>query len=91
MQSALFNRLIQILQTHFLIEADLLRGNLYLEDLGITPPEKMELFNLFEEEFQIHLSETDERNIRTVLDTVTVLKSCLNRPSLQPIHPYNYA
>jgi hypothetical protein len=92
MQSALFQRLEEILQRHFMVEADLLRANRYLEDLGLTQPEKKELFNLFEEEFHICLTEQDERSIRTVYDTVSVLKNCLrSRPALQTIHPYNYA
>jgi regulator of sirC expression with transglutaminase-like and TPR domain len=52
MQSALFQRLEEILQRHFMVEADLLRANRYLEDLGLTQPEKKELFNLFKPSFQ---------------------------------------
>lgn len=50
-------RLASILKNHFLVETSGLRSWKYLDDLGITQPEKKELLNLFEDEFQIIISE----------------------------------
>lgn len=78
MRIDLKERLAKILENHFMVESGSLRGYRYLEDLGITNAEKMELFNLFESEFQIMLNEHDERRIRTVKDTVSVLQQYLH-------------
>jgi acyl carrier protein len=82
MHSELKNRLANILKNHFLVETSILRSWKYLEDLGITQPEKRELFNLFEDEFHIQISETDEKKIRTVRDTVSIIQQNLGHESL---------
>ena len=56
----------------------MLRNGKYLEDLGLTSPEKKELLNLFEDEFKIELSEKDERKIRTVRDTIFIINQYIN-------------
>ena len=70
-------RLASILKNHFLVETSGLRSWKYLDDLGITQPEKKELLNLFEDEFQIIISEKDERSIRTIRDTVFIIQQNL--------------
>ena len=77
MKTELKERLASILKNHFLVETSGLRSWQYLEDLGITQPEKKELFNLFEDEFKIKISEKDERNIRTIRDTVFIIQQNL--------------
>lgn len=82
MPSALLkDRLANILRERFLVDTRSLRSWKYLEDLGITQPEKKELINLFEAEFKIELSEKDERQIRTVRDTVSILHHYLDTRS----------
>jgi acyl carrier protein len=76
------SRVAGILKNHFLIQDSRLRGYRYLEDLGLTKPEKKELLNLFEDEFDIKLSEKDELKIRTVGDTVSVLRNYLHNDSV---------
>jgi acyl carrier protein len=78
MKTELKDKLEKILSNHFLVDARKLKGSRYLEDLGITLTEKKELLNLFEDEFQIQLNERDERNIRTVRDTVNILNQYLH-------------
>jgi hypothetical protein len=79
MRSELKERLSEILHNQFLVDTGKLRGGIYLEDLGITAHEKKQLLNLFEDEFQIELNERDERSIRTIRDTVSVLHQYLHR------------
>jgi hypothetical protein len=81
MQTQLNDRLACILRDHFLVDTRSLRSWKYLEDLGITQPEKKELLNLFEDEFQIELSEKDERSIRTIRDTVSIIHHYLGSQS----------
>lgn len=84
MKAELKEKLEKILSHHFLVDATRLKGSRYLEDLGITLAEKKELLNLFEDEFQIQLNEQDERSIRTVRDTVNVLKHYLQPNTTVP-------
>jgi acyl carrier protein len=79
MHSEIKQQLTRILRNRFLIDAGRLRAGKFLEDLGITDAEKKELFNLFEEEFQIQIKQKDERNIRTIRDTVFILQQYLNQ------------
>ena len=81
MYTELKERLSSILKNHFLVEPSGLRSWKYLEDLGITQPEKRELFNLFEDEFKIKISEKDERSIRTIRDTVSIIQQNLGSNS----------
>lgn len=67
----------RIFSRHFLIPNRRIRGFRYLEDLGITQPEKLELLNCIEEAFQVEISEADSRRIRTVDDTITILDKYL--------------
>jgi acyl carrier protein len=60
------------------VDTRLLRNGKYLEDLGLTSPEKKELLNLFEDEFKIELSEKDERKIRTIRDTIFIINQYIN-------------
>jgi acyl carrier protein len=76
------DRLENILRNQFLVDTSGLRSWKYLEDLGITLPEKKELFNVFEEEFKINISELDERKIRTIRDTVSIIQQNLGSRSL---------
>jgi acyl carrier protein len=76
------DRLENILRNQFLVDTSGLRSWKYLEDLGITLPEKKELFNVFEEEFKINISELDERKIRTIRDTVSIIQQNLGSQSL---------
>ena len=78
MNSTLKDRCAYILRNHFLVDTRTLRNGKYLEDLGLTSPEKMELLNLFEDEFQIELSEKDERKIRTIRDTIFIINQYIN-------------
>lgn len=82
MYTELKERLASILKVHFLVETSGLRSWKYLEDLGITQPEKKELFNLFEDEFKIQISEKDERSIRTIRDTVFIIQQNMGPESL---------
>jgi acyl carrier protein len=78
MNSTLKDRCSSILRNHFLVDTRMLRNGKYLEDLGLTSPEKKELLNLFEDEFKIELSEKDERKIRTVRDTIFIINQYIN-------------
>jgi acyl carrier protein len=82
MYTELKERLSDILRNQFMVDTSGLRSWKYLEDLGLTHPEKKELLNLFEEEFNIHISEKDERNIRTIRDTVFIIQQNLEPESL---------
>jgi hypothetical protein len=76
------DRLENILRNQFLVDTSGLRSWKYLEDLGITLPEKKELFNVFEDEFKINISELDERKVRTIRDTVSIIQQNLGSRSL---------
>lgn len=78
MNSTLKDRCASILRDHFLVDTRILRNGKYLEDLGLTSPEKKELLNLFEDEFKIELSEKDERKIRTIRDTIFIINQYIN-------------
>ena len=78
MNSTLKDCCTYILRNHFLVDTRTLRNGKYLEDLGLTSPEKKELLNLFEDEFQIELSEKDERKIRTIWDTIFIINQYIN-------------
>jgi acyl carrier protein len=67
-----------IFKRHFLIPPSSLKGRKYLEDLGLTKLEQNEMLNYFEEEFQIKFSEQDEKRIKTVNDTISILDKYLN-------------
>jgi len=67
-----------IFKRHFLIPPSSLKGKKYLEDLGLTKLEQIEMLNYFEEEFKIKFSEQDERKIKTVNDTINILDKYLN-------------
>jgi acyl carrier protein len=72
------NKFDFILKRHFLISPSNLKGRRYLDDLGLTKLEQREMLNYFEDEFQIQFSEQDERKIRTVHDTLSILDKYLN-------------
>jgi len=82
MYTELKERLSVILRNQFLVDTTGLRSWKYLEDLGLTQPEKKELLNLFEDEFNINISEKDERSIRTIRDTVFIIQQNLGTESL---------
>ena len=67
-----------IFKRHFLIPPSSLKGRKYLEDLGLTKLEQNEMLNYFEEEFKITFSEQDEKRIKTVNDTISILDKYLN-------------
>jgi acyl carrier protein len=67
-----------IFKRHFLIPPSSLKGRKYLEDLGLTKLEQNEMLNYFEEEFKIKFSEQDEKRIKTVNDTISILDKYLN-------------
>jgi len=67
-----------IFKRHFLIPTSSLKGRKYLEDLGLTKLEQIEMLNYFEEEFKIEFSEQDEKRIKTVNDTISILDKYLN-------------
>jgi acyl carrier protein len=71
-----------IFKRHFHILPYQLMGRKYLTDLGLTKIEQLEMLNDFEEEFQIKFSENDEKQIKTVEDTLLVLEKriCYNTP-----------
>ena len=82
MHTVLKDRLEDILKEHFMVDSSSLKGSKYLEDLGITAPEKKELLNLFEDEFEIKFSEQDERSIRTIRDFISIIQHKPGNPSL---------
>jgi len=63
---------------HFLIPPANLKSSRYLDDLGLTKLEQREMLNYFEDEFKIQFSEQDERKIRTIHDTLSILDKYLN-------------
>jgi acyl carrier protein len=67
-----------IFKRHFLIPPSNLKKSRYLEDLGLTKLEQREMLNYFEAEFKIQFSEQDERKIRTVHDTLSILDKYLH-------------
>ena len=67
-----------IFKRHFLIPTSSLKGQKYLEDLGLTKLEQIEMLNYFEDEFEITFSEQDEKRIKTVNDTISILDKYLN-------------
>ncbi len=67
-------KFIDIFKRHFHIMPGQLRNRKYLDDLGLTKIEQLEMLNYVEEEFKIKLSETDEKKIKTVGDTLSVLQ-----------------
>lgn len=71
-------RFNSIFKRHFLIPPSSLKGRKYLEDLGLTKLEQNEMLNYFEEEFKIKFSEQDEKRIKTVNDTISILDNYLN-------------
>ena len=77
MSTELHRKINSIFSRHFLIPSRHIRGFRYLEDLGITQPEKLQLLNCIEEVFQVEISEADGRRIRTVGDTFTILDKYL--------------
>lgn len=70
-------KLDSILKRHFLVHPHLLKRNKYLEDIGLTKLEKLEMLNYVEREFNIQLSEQDERRIKTLDDTLNILHQYL--------------
>lgn len=66
-----------IFRRHFLIAPKELKKRRYLEDLGLNKVEQREMINYFEDEFHIRVSEQDERQIRTVNDTLNILEKYL--------------
>ena len=73
MNTALKHRVDFIFKRHFLIPPSLLKRSRYLDDLGLSELDQKEMLNYLEEEFHIQLSEQDERKIRTVNDTLSIL------------------
>jgi acyl carrier protein len=67
-----------IFKRHFLIPPSQLKKRKYLEDLGLTKLEQIEMLNYFEEEFNIRFSEQDEKRIKTIDDTISILEKYLN-------------
>ena len=67
-----------ILKRHFLIPPAKLKSSRYLDHLGLTKLEQREMLNYFEDEFNIQFSEQDERKIRTIHDTLSILDKYLN-------------
>jgi acyl carrier protein len=63
-----------ILKRHFLILPYQIKGRKYLEDLGLTKMEQREMLNYVEDEFKIQFTETDEKHIKTVNDTLYLLQ-----------------
>ena len=78
MTAATKNKFDFIFRRHFLIAPRELKKGRYLEDLGLNKVEQREMLNYFEDEFHIHVSEQDERKIRTVHDTLNVLEKYLH-------------
>jgi hypothetical protein len=83
MNPAIRNKFDFIFKRHFLIPPSRLKSSRYLEDLGLTKPEQREMLNYFEDEFKIQFSEQDERKIKTVHDTISILDKYLNVRSQQ--------
>lgn len=77
MTAAFKNKFDFIFRRHFLIAPKELKKQRYLEDLGLSKVEQREMINHFEDEFHINVSEQDERKIRTVNDTLTLLEKYL--------------
>jgi|GEM_PF-1080557 len=73
MNNALIHRVSFIFKRHFMVPPALLKRSRYLDDLGLSKVEQKEMLNYLEEEFHIELSEQDERRIRTVNDTLSIL------------------
>jgi hypothetical protein len=67
-----------ILKRHFLVPGPRIKGYKYLEDLGLSKPEQREMLNYVEDTFKVRFSEQDERQIRTVHDTLSILDKYLN-------------
>lgn len=66
-----------LLKHHFLVPPGLLQKKKYLDDLGLSKMEQKEMLNLIEAEFKIQVSEQEEKQIRTVNDTVYLLDKYL--------------
>jgi acyl carrier protein len=67
-----------IFSRHFLIPTHHIKGFRYLEDLGMTHLEKLELLNYMEDAFHIEISESDGQRIRTVRDAISTLDKYLH-------------
>lgn len=78
MNSTIRQKFDFIFKRHFLIPPSDLKKSRYLEDLGLTKLEQREMLNYFEAEFKIQFSEQDERKIRTVHDTLSILDKYLH-------------
>jgi acyl carrier protein len=74
MSTAVKAKFQNIFKRHFHIPPYQLRGRKYLSDLGLTKIEQLEMLNYFEDEFKIKFSETDEKQIKTVNDTISILQ-----------------
>lgn len=77
MNAVVKNKVDTLLRRHFLVHPGLLKQKRYLEDLGLSKLEQKEMLNLIEDEFKIQVSEQDEKQIRTIHDTVNILDKYL--------------
>lgn len=77
MKAAIKNKFDFIFQRHFLIPPRELKRARYLEDLGLSKVEQLEMLNHFEDEFKIRVSDQDSRKVRTINDTLTLLEKYL--------------